>query len=107
MKFLATGLGMLLALKTFPVVMSQFTSVSISASVLNFVLFVSDKSGCLSSFCSVSSESFPSNLTTLANAQPEFMRIGYCIATTYKHNFKKKSRQEISRKESGKDAEIM
>lgn len=71
MTFLATGLGMLLALKIFPVAMSQFTSVSISASVLNFVLFVSDKSGCLSSFCSLSNEPFPSNLTTLPNAQPE------------------------------------
>lgn len=52
--------GTLLAPNTHPVEMSQFTSVSISASVFGFVLFVSDKSGCLFSFCSLSKESFPS-----------------------------------------------
>lgn len=51
--------GTLLAPNKHPVEMSQFTSVSISASVFGFVLFVSDKSGCLFSFCSLSKESFP------------------------------------------------
>lgn len=60
--------------KTHPVEMSQLQSVSISTSVFDFVVFVSDKSGCLSSFHSLSNESFPpetSALVTLTNSPTE------------------------------------
>lgn len=60
-------LGSLLAPKTRPEEMSQFASVSISASVFGFVLFVSDKNGCLSSFYSLSKRTVsPSSLCCYA-----------------------------------------
>ena len=74
--------------KTDPVEMSQFTSVSISAFVFGSVLFVSDKSGCLSSFCSLSNESFPlvtSDLMTLRNSLKTVYSLcrGHCMFVPY------------------------
>lgn len=51
--------------KTHPVEMSQLESVSISTSVFDSVVFVSDKSGCLSSFRSLSNEPFPPETSAL------------------------------------------